>query len=137
MGHPLSRIQHIAKTPILLHDFPRPVMAQVEGVAVGAGWNIALACDLLVASTGARFVRFYVKLEVPVGWGGSWLLLRLVGLQQANRLTLSGESVSLEGAEWLGLVTWVRGTEDIGPFVDELTPRLAAARPSPCRRASC
>lgn len=128
-GHPLSRIQHIAKTPILLHDFPKPVVAQVEGVAVGAGWNIALACDLVVASTTARFAQLFVKRGLSVDWGGSWLLPRLVGLQQAKRLTMLGDFVSPEEAERLGLVTWVKSPEEIGPFVDELAARLAAGPP--------
>lgn len=128
-GHPLSRIQHIAKTPLLLHEFPKPVVAQVEGVAVGAGWNIALACDLIVASTTARFAQLFVKRGLSVDWGGSWLLPRLIGLQQAKRLVLLGDFVSPEEAEKLGLVTWVTSPEELGPFVDQLAARLAAGPP--------
>lgn len=131
VGHPLSRVQHIAKTPILLHDFPKPVVAQVEGVAVGAGagWNIALACDLVVASTTARFAQMFVKRVLSVNWGGSWLLPQIVGLQQAKGLAMLGEFVSEEEAEKLRLVTWVKTPEEIGPFVDALAARLAAGPP--------
>jgi 2-(1,2-epoxy-1,2-dihydrophenyl)acetyl-CoA isomerase len=129
VGHPLSRVQHIAKTPILLHDFPKPVVAHVEGVAVGAGWNIALACDLVVASTTARFAQIFVRRGLSVDWGGSWLLPRLVGLQQAKRLAMLGEFIGAEEAEKLGLVTWVKTPEEIGPFVDDLVARLAAGPP--------
>lgn len=124
-GHPLSRIQHIAKTPILLYDFAKPVIAQVEGVAVGAGWNIAQDCDLVVASMTARFAQLVVERGLSVDWGGFWLLPRLVGLQQAKRLTLLGDFVLPEEAERLGLVTWVKSLEEVGPFVDELAARLA------------
>ncbi|MCU1614399.1 MAG: 2-(1,2-epoxy,2-dihydrophenyl)acetyl-CoA isomerase [Frankiales bacterium] len=128
-GHPLSRILRIVKTPILLHEFPKPVVAQVEGVAVGAGWNVALACDLVVASTTARFAQLFVKRGLSVDWGGSWLLPRLVGLQQAKRLTMLGDFVSAEEAEELGLVTWVKSPEELGSFVDDLAARLAAGPP--------
>jgi 2-(1,2-epoxy-1,2-dihydrophenyl)acetyl-CoA isomerase len=129
VGHPLSRVQHLAKTPLLLHEFPKPVVAQVEGVAVGAGMNVALACDLVVASTTARFAQIFVKRGLSVDWGGSWLLPRLVGLQQAKRLALLGEFVSAEEAEQLGLATWVKTPEEIGSFVDDLAARLAAGPP--------
>ncbi len=129
VGHPLSRVQHIGKTPLLLHEFPKPVVAQVEGVAVGAGWNIALSCDLVVASTTARFSQIFVKRGLSVDWGGSWLLPRLVGLQQAKRLAMLGEMLSAEEAAELGLVTWLKTPEEIGPFVDDLAARLAAGPP--------
>jgi 2-(1,2-epoxy-1,2-dihydrophenyl)acetyl-CoA isomerase len=129
VGHPLSRVQHIGKTPLLLHEFPKPVVAQVEGVAVGAGWNIALSCDFVVASTTARFSQIFVKRGLSIDWGGSWLLPRLVGLHQAKRLAMLGEMVSAEEAEKLGLVTWLKAPEEIGPFVDDLAARLAAGPP--------
>jgi enoyl-CoA hydratase/carnithine racemase len=129
VGHPLSRVQHIAKTPLLLHEFPKPVVAQVEGVAVGAGMNIALACDLVVASTTARFAQIFVKRGLSVDWGGSWLLPRIVGLQQAKRLAMLGDFVLADEAEQLGLATWVKTPEEIGPFVDDLAARLAAGPP--------
>lgn len=129
VGHPLNRVQHIGKTPLLLHEFPKPVVAQVEGVAVGAGWNIALSCDLVVASTTARFSQIFVKRGLSVDWGGSWLLPRLVGLQQAKRLAMLGEMLSAEEAAELGLVTWLKTPEEIGPFVDDLAARLAAGPP--------
>lgn len=129
VGHPLSRVQHIAMTPLLLHEFPKPVVAQVEGVAVGAGMNIALACDLVVASTTARFAQLFVKRGLSVDSGGSWLLPRMVGLQQAKRLAMLGDFVSADEALELGVATWVKPPEELGSFVDDLAAQLAAGPP--------
>ncbi|HVW39987.1 MAG TPA: enoyl-CoA hydratase-related protein [Amycolatopsis sp.] len=128
-GHPLERVSRISKTAQSLHDFPKPVIAKVEGAAVGAGWSLALGCDLVVASTSARFSQLFVRRALSIDFGGSWLLPRLVGLQQAKRLVLLGEFVSAQEAERLGLLTWVKEPGEIGPFVDDLAARLAAGPP--------
>jgi 2-(1,2-epoxy-1,2-dihydrophenyl)acetyl-CoA isomerase len=128
-GHPLTRVLRLGATAQLLHDFPKPVVAKVEGVAVGAGWNFALGADLVVASTSARFAQMFVRRALSLDFGGSWLLPRLVGLQQAKRLALLGDFVPAAEAERLGLVTWVKEPDEIGPFVDELMARLAAGPP--------
>ena len=70
----------------LLHHFPKPVVALVEGVAAGAGANLALACDLVYATPEARFCEIFVRRGLSLDCGGSWLLPRLLGLQNAKEL---------------------------------------------------
>ena len=112
-----------------LHHFPKPVVAQVEGYAVGAGWNLALCCDLVVAASTAIFSEIFVSRGLSPDFGGSWLLPRLAGLQQAKRLALLGERIGAEEARQLGLVTWVAEPGEIDSFVADLAARLAAQAP--------
>jgi 2-(1,2-epoxy-1,2-dihydrophenyl)acetyl-CoA isomerase len=128
-GHPLVRIRHISRVAELLYHLPKPVIAQVEGHAVGAGWNLALCCDLVVAASTAQFRQIFVSRGLSPDFGGSWLLPRLAGLQNAKRLTLLAERISAAEAHGLGLVTWVVDPQDIDPFVRDLASRLAAMPP--------
>ncbi|MEV8434899.1 enoyl-CoA hydratase-related protein (plasmid) [Streptomyces sp. HUAS 31] len=127
--HPMDRMRRLGDVALALHEMPKPVIAEVEGVAVGAGWNLALGCDLVVASTTARFSQIFARRGLSVDFGGTWLLPRLIGLQQAKRLALLADFVDAEEALRLGLVTWVRPPEGIGAFVDDLATRLAAGPP--------
>lgn len=127
--HPLDRMKQINEVALALHAFPKPTIAKVEGVAVGAGWNLALGCDLVVASTSARFSQIFARRGLSVDFGGSWLLPRLVGLHTAKRLALLADFVSAEEAHDLGLATWVKEPEDLDGFVAELASRLAAGPP--------
>jgi enoyl-CoA hydratase/carnithine racemase len=128
-GHPLVRIRRISAVAELLHQFPKPVIAQVEGYAVGAGWNLALCCDLVVASTSAQFSQIFVSRGLSPDFGGSWLLPRLAGLQNAKRLALLAERISADEARQLGLVTWVVESAVIDSFVADVASRLAAMPP--------
>ena len=101
----------------------------VTGVAVGAGWNLALGCDFVVATSESTFSQIFAKRGLSIDLGGSWLLPRLVGLQQAKRLVLLAETVDAAVAHSLGLVTWVKSSDEIDAFVDELAGRLAAGPP--------
>jgi enoyl-CoA hydratase/carnithine racemase len=112
-----------------LHELTVPTIAKVTGVAVGAGWNLALGCDLVVATPESQFCQIFSKRGLSVDLGGSWLLPRLVGLQQAKRLVLLAETIDAAEAHSLGLVTWVKPSGEIDAFVDELAGRLAAGPP--------
>lgn len=127
--HPLHRMRRIGDIAMALHDLPMPVVAKVEGVAVGAGWNLALGCDLVAASTTARFSQIFSRRGLSLDFGGSWLLPRIVGLQQAKRIALLADFVGAEEALRLGLVTWVKEQEEIDGFVDEVVRRLAEGPP--------
>jgi len=128
-GHPLDRMRSINEIALLLHELPKPTVARVDGVAVGAGWNLALGCDLVVATPTSRFSQIFAKRGLSLDFGGSWLLPRLVGMQQAKRLALLAEMIDATEAERLGLVTWVTPAEEIDAFVADLTTRLASVAP--------
>jgi 2-(1,2-epoxy-1,2-dihydrophenyl)acetyl-CoA isomerase len=127
---PFAKLQAISDVALELHELPLPTVAKVRGVAVGAGWNLALGCDLVVATPDAKFSQIFTRRGLAPDCGGSWLLPKLVGLQQAKRLTLLAESIDAEEAHALGLVTWIRPEDEIDKFVDELAARLAAGPPT-------
>jgi enoyl-CoA hydratase/carnithine racemase len=101
----------------------------VTGVAVGAGWNLALGCDFVVATPESQFCQVFSKRGLSVDLGGSWLLPKLVGLQQAKRLVLLAETIDAAEARSLGLVTWLKPAAEIDEFVADLARRLAAGPP--------
>ncbi len=112
-----------------LHHFPKPVVALVEGVAAGAGANLALACDLVYATPEARFCEIFVRRGLSLDCGGSWLLPRLVGLQRAKELAFFGDWVDAETAAGLGLVTEVFAADRIETAVREKLMSLASRPP--------
>jgi enoyl-CoA hydratase/carnithine racemase len=128
-GHPLDRMREVNEVALLLHELPLPTVAKIDGVAVGAGWNLALGCDLVVATSRARFSQIFARRGLSLDFGGSWLLPRLVGMQQAKRLALLAEMIDAAEANRLGLVTWVVGPVEIDEFVADLGRRLAAGPP--------
>jgi 2-(1,2-epoxy-1,2-dihydrophenyl)acetyl-CoA isomerase len=128
-GHPLDRMRRIGDIALTLHELPKPVIAKVAGFAVGAGWNLALGCDLVVAATSARFSQIFTRRGLSLDFGGSWLLPRIVGLQQAKRLALLADTIDAEEALRLGLVTWVKRPDEIDEFVGRLARQLAAGPP--------
>jgi enoyl-CoA hydratase/carnithine racemase len=114
---------------LALHELPIPTVAKVAGVAVGAGWNLALGCDLVVATPESTFSQIFSKRGLSIDLGGSWLLPKLVGLQQAKRLALLAETIDAAEAHALNLVTWVVSAAEIDAFVTDLADRLAAGPP--------
>jgi 2-(1,2-epoxy-1,2-dihydrophenyl)acetyl-CoA isomerase len=128
-GHPLDRMRGVNDVALLLHELAVPTIAKVTGVAVGAGWNLALGCDLVVATPESRFSQIFAKRALSLDFGGSWLLPKIVGLQQAKRLALLAEMIDATEALSLGLVTWVKEAGEIDGFVADLGKRLAAGPP--------
>ncbi|MDT2007003.1 enoyl-CoA hydratase [Rhodococcus opacus] len=127
--HPIPRLRRIGDVALALFELPMPVIAKVDGVAAGAGCNMALACDLVVASSRARFSEIFVRRGLSLDFGGSWLLPRIVGLQQAKRLSLLAEVIDADEAHRLGMVTWVRPPEEIDDFVADLAQRMSSMPP--------
>jgi enoyl-CoA hydratase/carnithine racemase len=127
--HPLHRMRGVNEVALLLHELPMPSIAWVDGVAVGAGWNLALGCDLLVATPRSRFSQIFARRGLSVDFGGSWLLPRLVGLHQAKRLALLAEMIDAAEAYRLGLVTHLAEPDEIAGVVADLAGRLAAGPP--------
>jgi enoyl-CoA hydratase len=89
-----------------LEALPVPVVARVEGYALGGGLELAMACDLILASSAARFGQTEAKLGFVTGWGGSYRLVRRVGLARAKELVFSGRIVDPAEAVRLGLAEW-------------------------------
>ena len=108
---------------------PQPVIARVNGVAAGAGANIALACDLVVAARSAKFIQSFSALGLIPDSGGSWHLPRLIGQQRALGLALTGEPLPAEkAAEW-GLIWKCVDDDALDAETDALAARLASLPP--------
>jgi 2-(1,2-epoxy-1,2-dihydrophenyl)acetyl-CoA isomerase len=127
--HQLDRMHDVAEVAIALHQVAIPVIAKVDGVAVGAGCNMALGADLIVASERARFSEIFARRGLSIDFGGSWLLPRLVGIHKAKELALFADILSAREAEQLGIVNRVVPTEELDGFVDDWAARLAAGPP--------
>ena len=112
-----------------LTSMPQPVIAQVNGVAAGAGANIALACDLVVAARSAKFIQSFSAIGLIPDSGGSWILPRLVGQARAMGLALTGDPLSAEKAHEWGLIWKCVDDEALGERVDALAAKLASLPP--------
>jgi 2-(1,2-epoxy-1,2-dihydrophenyl)acetyl-CoA isomerase len=112
-----------------LATMPQPVIARVNGVAAGAGANIALACDIVVAARSAKFIQSFSALGLIPDSGGSWHLPRLVGQARALGLALTGEPLPADkAAEW-GLIWKAIEDEVLDAEVDAIAAKLAALPP--------
>lgn len=105
----------------MIRNIEKPIIAAVNGVAAGAGANIALACDVVVASEHASFIQAFSKIGLIPDSAGTFFLPRLIGFQKASALMLLGDKVSAQEAERLGMVYTVFSSEE---FMDE-TKKLA------------
>jgi len=120
---PLSRA---ART---LYHLDKPTVAAVDGVAVGAGMNLALGCDIVIASSRARFSEIFVRRGLMVDFGGLWLLPRRIGLARAKELALTGRVIGAEEALRYGVAAEVVAPEDLRRRAGEVAAELAAAAP--------
>ncbi len=127
--HQLTTMRHVGDVAMALQRLPQPVIAKVRGVAVGAGCNLALGCDLVVASTTARFSEIFARRGLSVDFGGSWLLPRRIGLHRAKELAFFADIIDATEAERIGLVNRVVADDQLDAFVDEWATRLAAGPP--------
>jgi 2-(1,2-epoxy-1,2-dihydrophenyl)acetyl-CoA isomerase len=127
--HPVHKLRRLTDVALALHELSMPTIAKVTGVAVGAGWNLALGCDFVAATPESRFCQIFSERGLSIDLGGSWLLPKLAGLQQAKRLALLAETIDAAEARALNLVTWVVAADEIDAFVDDIAGRLAAGPP--------
>ena len=127
--HVMALMRHITSPALKLHHFSKPTIAKVEGVAAGAGWNLALGCDLVVAAEDARFCQIFSRRALSIDFGGTWLLPRLIGLHKAKELALFADFVSAEEAAALGLVNRIVPADALDAFVTDWASRLAAGAP--------
>ena len=127
--HGLVFMRTVSAAIEALHAVPQPVVARVAGVCVGAGLNMALGCDIVVAASSARFSEIFARRGLSIDGGGSWVLPRIVGLQKAKELALLADAIPAAEAERLGLVTRVVPFDDLDATVDDISRRLAAGPP--------
>ncbi len=127
--HQLAAMRHIHDIALGLHELPMPTIAKVNGVAAGAGCNLALGCDLVVASDQARFSEIFVRRGLSVDFGGTWLLPRLIGLHRAKELAFFGDIIDAAEAERIGLVNRVIPHGELDEFVAAWATRLAGGPP--------
>ncbi|MDK9697984.1 MAG: 2-(1,2-epoxy-1,2-dihydrophenyl)acetyl-CoA isomerase PaaG [Siculibacillus sp.] len=111
----------------LIRTMPKPIVCAVNGVAAGAGANIALACDIVLAARSASFVQAFAKIGLVPDSGGTWVLPRLVGEARARALALTAEPVKAERAEAWGMIWKVVDDAELEGEAMALAERFAAA----------
>ncbi len=127
-GPPLKTILGEHYNPIirLIRATPKPIIAAVNGVAAGAGANIALACDIVIAAQSASFIQAFSKIGLIPDSGGTYTLPRIVGFQKASALMMLGDKVSAEEAERLGMVYKVVADDAFSEHIAQLAAQVAA-----------
>lgn len=119
-------VEMYAAPMIAIAELDRPVIAAINGVAVGGGWDLALACDIRIASSKARFKDAYVQLGVLPELGGTWTLPHLAGLGRAKLISFTGDFVSADEALSYGLVEEVVDSEQLEERTLEIARKIAA-----------
>lgn len=127
--HQLAVMRRIGDIALRLHRLPQPTIAKIRGVAVGAGLNMALMCDLVVAGETARFSEIFARRGLSIDFGGSWILPRRIGLHRAKELALLAEIIDAKEAQDIGLVNRVLPDGQLDAFTDDWADRLAAGPP--------
>ena len=119
----------IQQIPLALHKAEVPVIAAVNGPAIGAGFDLACMCDIRIASTRAKVGETFINLGITPGDGGAWFMQRLIGYQRAAEMTFTGRLVEPEEALRLGLFLEVVEPEALLPRARELAGQIAAQPP--------
>ena len=123
----LGHLLELRYVPIirLLRTMPKPVVCAVHGVAAGAGANLALACDIVIAGETAKFVQAFVRIGLIPDVGGTWFLPRLVGSARARAIAMLGEPIEATQAEQWGLIWRAVPDETVMQEAEALAARLA------------
>jgi len=124
-----GRVELLNRMVQRLVSFPLPTIAMVEGYAVGAGSNLALCCDLIVASDRAKFGEVFCKIGLAVDGGGTWLLPRLIGMARAKELVFTGEIIDAAEAHRIGMINRVVPSAELATATRVLAERIAAGPP--------
>src|SRR5256884_3369689 len=123
------RVESLNRMVQRLVEFPRPTIAQVDGFAVGAGCNLALCCDLIVASDRARFGELFWKIGLVPDGGGTWLLSRVIGLARAKELIFTADVIDATEAARIGLVNRVVPATELMATTRALAEKIAQGPP--------
>lgn len=123
----------IQRLPLLFQALDVPVVAAVNGPAIGAGCDLACMCDVRIAGENARFAESFVKVGLIPGDGGAWLLPRIVGFSKATELALTGETIDAHEALACGLVSRVVPDVDLLAAAGEVAAKIAANPPHAVR----
>lgn len=123
----------IQRLPRAFQTLQVPIIAAVNGAAIGAGNDLACMCDIRIASTTARFAESFVKLGIVPGDGGCWLLPRVVGASRAAEMALTGDTIGADEALRIGLVSRVVPAEVLLDEAMALANRIAANPPQVLR----
>jgi 2-(1,2-epoxy-1,2-dihydrophenyl)acetyl-CoA isomerase len=118
-------LEHYNPIVTKIRNLPKPVVAAVRGVAAGAGANIALCCDIVLASQSASFIQAFSKIGLIPDSGGTWFLPRLIGWQKASAIALLGDKITAAEAERMGMIYKVYENEDFPGASVALTAVLA------------
>jgi enoyl-CoA hydratase/carnithine racemase len=114
---------------LAIHDMPKPVIAAVNGPAVGGGCNLALACDVIIASDKAKFMEPYVLRAAHPDFGAIYFLPRMVGLAKACDLIYSGRMIDAQEAERIGMISRVVPADQLEKVTRELARNIARSSP--------
>lgn len=119
----------IQRLPLLFEALEVPVIAAINGPAIGAGCDLACMCDLRIAAESARFAESFVKVGLVPGDGGAWLLPRIVGFSKACEMALTGDIITAQEALAAGLVSKVVADDDLPNEANKLAQRIAVNPP--------
>lgn len=123
----------IQRLPLMFQALEVPVIAAINGPAIGAGLDLATMCDIRIAAESARFAESFVKLGIVPGDGGAWLLPRIVGFSRATELALTGEMFDAATALAYGLVSHVVPDDQLMARAHEIAGKIAANPPHAVR----
>lgn len=117
--------EHYNATITRLRQIEKPIIAAVNGVAAGAGANIALACDIVLAANSASFIQAFSKIGLIPDSGGTWFLPRLIGMQRAAALMFTGDKVTAQDAVAMGMIYKAFSDEDFVTEVRKMAENMA------------
>ena len=128
-GNKLTAMRQLAESVVAVHDCPVPVIAKVDGVAVGAGFGLALAADMLWCSDRARRSAVFAKLGLSLDYGSSWLLAKRLGLHRAKEVAFTAEMMSAARIVEIGLANGVVPVDQLDGVVAGVARRIVDGPP--------